>query len=130
MPDNPETPVIAAADGPILRFRLTRGDFDGGWVAQCDDLPGCVSQGDSVAEALANVGDAYEEMNAHREGDSMGALAAGWWKCCQRNNGGWNVVGLNERAEIVFECLHFHADRASGITCGRERLPHAKGPRR
>lgn len=56
-----------ASDGATLRFHLTRDDLDGGWVAQCVEQPGCVSQGDTVAEALANVGDAWEEMAEEAE---------------------------------------------------------------
>ena len=36
---------------------LTR-DEDGWIVAECPDLPGCVSQGKSEAEALANIHEA------------------------------------------------------------------------
>lgn len=31
---------------------------DGGWVAEMPSLPGCVSQGESKAEALRNITDA------------------------------------------------------------------------
>ena len=33
---------------------------DGGWVAEIPSLPGCVSQGDTREEALANARDAIE----------------------------------------------------------------------
>jgi len=33
---------------------------DGWWVAEVPSLPGCVTQGDSKAEALANAADAAE----------------------------------------------------------------------
>jgi predicted RNase H-like HicB family nuclease len=33
---------------------------DGGWVAEVPSLPGCVSQGDTREEALANARDAIE----------------------------------------------------------------------
>lgn len=33
---------------------------DGGWVAEVPSLPGCISQGDSREEAIANVRDAIE----------------------------------------------------------------------
>lgn len=32
----------------------------GGWLATVPDLPGCTSDGDTIAEALENVGDAIE----------------------------------------------------------------------
>jgi len=35
-------------------------DFDGGYVASVPALPGCVSQGDTRAEALANIREAIE----------------------------------------------------------------------
>lgn len=33
---------------------------DGGWVAEVPSLPGCISQGDTKAEALANIREAIE----------------------------------------------------------------------
>ena len=35
-------------------------DEDGVWVAECPSIPGCVSQGDTKDEALANIGEAIE----------------------------------------------------------------------
>lgn len=35
-------------------------DLDGGYVAQIAELPGAISQGDTVEEALANVREAAE----------------------------------------------------------------------
>ena len=35
-------------------------DEDGVWVAECPSIPGCVSQGDTKDEALANIRDAIE----------------------------------------------------------------------
>jgi len=41
------------------RYRVTiEQDEDGIFVAQCPVLPGCVSQGKTRAEALANISDA------------------------------------------------------------------------
>lgn len=40
-------------DYPVL---LERGD--GGWTAQCPVLPGCISEGHTRDEALANIKDA------------------------------------------------------------------------
>ena len=33
---------------------------DGGFVAECPAIPGCVSQGETVEEAMANIRDAIE----------------------------------------------------------------------
>lgn len=33
-------------------------DEDGVWIAECPSIPGCVSQGDSRVEALANIREA------------------------------------------------------------------------
>ena len=35
-------------------------DEDGIWIAECPSIPGCVSQGDTKDEALANVKEAIE----------------------------------------------------------------------
>ena len=35
-------------------------DEDGVWVAECPSIPGCVSQGDTKEEALANIQEAIE----------------------------------------------------------------------
>jgi predicted RNase H-like HicB family nuclease len=40
----------------VLLFR----DEDGGWVVQCPSLPGCISQGDTREEAIANIKEAIE----------------------------------------------------------------------
>lgn len=46
-------------------------DEDGVFVAECPSLPGCVSQGKTRAEALANIKDAangyIESLKKHRE---------------------------------------------------------------
>jgi predicted RNase H-like HicB family nuclease len=38
---------------------IFRGE-DGYWVAECPSLPGCVSQGTTKAEAIANIREAIE----------------------------------------------------------------------
>ena len=35
-------------------------DEDGVWVAECPSIPGCVTQGDTKGEALANIREAIE----------------------------------------------------------------------
>ena len=44
-----------------MKLTVTIGrDEDGVWVAECPSIPGCVSQGDTKDEALANVREAIE----------------------------------------------------------------------
>jgi predicted RNase H-like HicB family nuclease len=42
--------------------RVREDELDGGWVAECVDLPGCFSQGETREEALANVSEAIAEV--------------------------------------------------------------------
>ena len=56
----------------MLRYRvLIEQDEDGMFVAQCPSLPGCVSQGKTRDEAIANVKDAIsgymESLRKHNE---------------------------------------------------------------
>jgi predicted RNase H-like HicB family nuclease len=39
---------------------LTPDEEDGGYVAECPAIPGCVSEGDTVEVALANIKEAIE----------------------------------------------------------------------
>jgi len=42
-----------------MKFVITLGrDEDGAWVAECPSIPGCVSQGQTRDEAIANVREA------------------------------------------------------------------------
>jgi len=41
-----------------LTVRVREDTLDGGWIAECLDLPGCLSQGDTREEALDNLSDA------------------------------------------------------------------------
>lgn len=44
-----------------MKFRvLIEPDEDGVFVAECPNLPGCISQGKTRAEALANIKDAID----------------------------------------------------------------------
>lgn len=45
---------------PVEFTILLSPDEDGFIVAECPDLPGCVSQGKDEAEALANIREAIE----------------------------------------------------------------------
>lgn len=42
----------------MLTVRVREDSLDGGWVAECIDLPGCFSQGETKEEALYNLSDA------------------------------------------------------------------------
>ncbi len=41
-----------------MRYVIVYRDEDGAWIAEVPSLPGCVTQGESRAEALENVKDA------------------------------------------------------------------------
>ena len=44
-----------------MKYRVhIEQDEDGGFVATCPSLPGCVSQGSTRSEALRNIGEAME----------------------------------------------------------------------
>ena len=43
-----------------MRMVIIRPGDDFGWVAECPSLPGCVSQGATKAEAIANIKEAIE----------------------------------------------------------------------
>ena len=43
----------------IMKFSVTLNqDEDSVWIAECPSVPGCVSQGETKAEALENIKDA------------------------------------------------------------------------
>jgi predicted RNase H-like HicB family nuclease len=50
---------------------LTADAEDGGYVAECPAIPGCISEGDTVENALANIKEAIEgcleSLVAHRQ---------------------------------------------------------------
>lgn len=44
-----------------MRFIVTlEQDEDGYWVTECPSIPGCISQGDTRDEALANIREAIQ----------------------------------------------------------------------
>lgn len=45
----------------------------GGYIAECLDIPGCMSQGETIEEALANVKEAAEGclLSMREHGDSL-----------------------------------------------------------
>ena len=51
-----------AWEGSNMKFTviLTPDTEDGGYVAECPTIPGCISEGDTVEEALANIKEAIE----------------------------------------------------------------------
>ena len=57
MPDLHELPVILTPDE------------DGGFVVECPVIPGCISQGDTREEALANIREAIELCLENREAE-------------------------------------------------------------
>ena len=43
----------------MMKLTITLGqDEDGVWIAECPAIPGCISQGDSLEQAVANIGEA------------------------------------------------------------------------
>ncbi len=46
-------------------------DEEGYWVAECPSLPGCVSQGRTKEEAIANVREAIQAYIGALEGDGL-----------------------------------------------------------
>ena len=53
-----------------LHVRLEKDDLDGGWIATCVDLPGCMSEGETEEEAIGNLANAISEVlgaRLHRE---------------------------------------------------------------
>lgn len=42
-----------------MKFSITFDrDEDGAWIVECPAIPGCISQGATKAEAIANISDA------------------------------------------------------------------------
>jgi predicted RNase H-like HicB family nuclease len=63
---------IKKRGGEVMRYRiLLEQDEDGIFIAECPALPGCVSQGNTRAEALKNIQDAIkgyiESLKKHNE---------------------------------------------------------------
>ncbi|MCD6415265.1 MAG: type II toxin-antitoxin system HicB family antitoxin [Planctomycetes bacterium] len=46
---------------------------DGYWVAECPSLPGCISQGQTKEEAIANIREAIEGFTKALEEDGLEA---------------------------------------------------------
>lgn len=52
------TEAFAANAAGMLRQAIIYPGEDGYWVAECPSLPGCISQGESRAEAIINIREA------------------------------------------------------------------------
>ena len=59
-----------------LTVRVGPDTLDGGWVAECLDLPGCVSQGETREEALSNISDAIAGVISLRTEQQLAATPA------------------------------------------------------
>jgi predicted RNase H-like HicB family nuclease len=59
----------------ILTVRVKRDELDGGWVAECTDLPGCFSQGETRDEALYNLSDAIAAIISLRMEQQLSATS-------------------------------------------------------
>jgi predicted RNase H-like HicB family nuclease len=54
-----------------LRQVIISPGEDGFWVAECPSLPGCISQGETRAEAIANIREAIDAYIAVLEEDGL-----------------------------------------------------------
>jgi predicted RNase H-like HicB family nuclease len=54
-----------------LRQVIISPGEDGYWVAECPSLPGCISQGETRVEAIANIREAIEAYVAVPEEDGL-----------------------------------------------------------
>jgi predicted RNase H-like HicB family nuclease len=54
-----DTKVVANGGSTRMKFTVTLDrDEDGVWIAECPSIPGCISQGQTRDEALANLKEA------------------------------------------------------------------------
>jgi predicted RNase H-like HicB family nuclease len=58
-----------------LTVRVRPATLDGGWVAECPELPGCFSQGETREEALSNLSDAITGVISLRLEQQLSAAA-------------------------------------------------------
>jgi predicted RNase H-like HicB family nuclease len=54
-----------------LRQVILSPGEDGFWVAECPSLPGCISQGETRADAIANIREAIEAYIVALEQDGL-----------------------------------------------------------
>ncbi len=50
----------------IFEIEVMEDELDGGFVVQCLNLPGCMSQGETLEEAFDNIGEAIGGVLAAR----------------------------------------------------------------
>ncbi len=55
----------------MLRQAIIYPGEDGYWVAECPSLPGCISQGESRAGAIANIREAIHAYVGPLEADGL-----------------------------------------------------------
>lgn len=58
-----------------LTMRVREDALDGGWVAECPELPGCFAQGDTRDEALYNLSDAIAGIVSLRMEQALSATS-------------------------------------------------------
>jgi predicted RNase H-like HicB family nuclease len=58
-----------------LTVRVEPDELDGGYISECLDLPGCMSQGDTEEAALESLADAIAAVLAVQIQDQVAALA-------------------------------------------------------
>jgi predicted RNase H-like HicB family nuclease len=71
----PITGKVKAA-GRDYNVRFEPDLEDGGWIVECPDIPGCVSQGDNMTEARRMIRDAIEAMLAESDAEGKKARRA------------------------------------------------------
>ena len=54
-----------------MREVILRPGEDGYWVAECSSLPGCISQGKTKGEAIANIREAIDGYIAALKEDNL-----------------------------------------------------------
>ncbi len=54
-----------------MRQALIYPGEDGYWIAECPSLPGCISQGQTREEAIANIREAIEGFTKALEDDGL-----------------------------------------------------------
>jgi predicted RNase H-like HicB family nuclease len=60
-----------------LRVSVTPDEIDGGFIAECLDVPGAMSQGETAAEALENLIDAVQGVVAAKMEENFRAIDTG-----------------------------------------------------
>ena len=61
-----ETPALPSAPPKAFTALLTADELDGGWIAECVEIPSAMSQGETREEAIQNLIDAILDVMAVR----------------------------------------------------------------